>query len=203
MAGDLNLSLDETDSLYSEIIKSNLNDRKIVLNDTITDTVLEDIGLWILKFNKEDKGKEIESRKKIYIYISSPGGDAVMGLSLINIIKASITPVITVGFGRCSSMACYLLVSGTERICFQDSVILHHDGVSGYYASGNKGKDIQNFYDRLNEKLSVFLMENTKIDKAFLEEIKDREYYMFPDEARKLGMIDKIIGEDINLDYIL
>ena len=33
----------------------------------------------------------------------------------------------------------------------------------------------------------------------YLEEIKDREYYMFPDEAKEKGIVDKIIGIDCEL----
>jgi len=199
----VNLSLEGTDNFYDEILKTNLSDRKIILNSDITDAILEDVILWILKFNKDDVGKNIETRKKIYIYLCSPGGDAIMGLALLNAIKASTTPVVTVGFGKCASMACYLLAAGTERICFSDTIVLHHDGVSGYYTSGNKGKDIQRFYDSLNKRLTSFLTENTNMTEDFLESIKDREYYMFSDEAKERGIVDKIIGEDVELNYIL
>lgn len=203
MAGDLKLSLGETDSLYNKVLKLNLQERKIILNDTIDASVLEDVIMWILNFNKEDIGKEISTRKKIYIYLSSSGGDAIMGFALLNAIKTSVTPVVTVGFGVCASMACYILAAGSERLCFPDTVILHHDGSSGYYTSSNKGKDIQNFHDRLDDRLSNFLIENTNMTKDFIEEIKDREYYMFPEEAKEHGFVDKIIGQDVGLDYIL
>ena len=36
-----------------------------------------------------------------------------------------------------------------------------------------------------------------------VEEIKDREYYMFPDETKERGIIDKVIGIDCDLDEIL
>ena len=35
------------------------------------------------------------------------------------------------------------------------------------------------------------------------EEIKDREYYMFAEEAKERGVIDGIIGQDIELDSLL
>ena len=36
----------------------------------------------------------------------------------------------------------------------------------------------------------------------YLEEIKDREMYLFAEEAKEFGIIDGIIGEDINLEDI-
>lgn len=196
-------SLDE-DKLYDRIIDTNIKNRTIILNESINTGILEDAILWILNFNKMDNENKIppESRKKIYIYLNSNGGDVVMGLSLINTIKSSTTPVVVIGFGVCASMACYILAAGHERLCLQDTVILHHDGTSGYYTSSNKGKDIQQFYDKLDVRIKNFMIENTNMTQEFLDSIADREYYMFPEEAKELGIIDKIIGIDVPLDYI-
>lgn len=47
------------------------------------------------------------------------------------------------------------------------------------------------------------MIEHTNMTLEFLEEIKDREYYMFPEEAKERGIIDKIIGVDCDLDEII
>lgn len=100
-------------------------------------------------------------------------------------------------------MASYILAAGHKRYCFPNTIILYHDGVTGYVSSGNKGKDIQRFYDRLDERMTQFMVDNTGMTKDFLESIKDREYYMFSEEAKELGIIDSIIGTDCELDEIL
>lgn len=189
--------------LYDEIIKEHLDDRRIIINQEIDDSLLETVVLMIIKWNNEDKNLPIEHRKNIYIYINSSGGDCIQGMQILSIIKASKTPVVTVGFGKCASMASYILVAGHKRYCFPNTVVLYHDGTTGYVSSGNKGKDIQKFYDKLDEKLSEFMIENTFITKEFLDEIKDREYYIFPDEAKEKGIVDCIIGSDCELDEIL
>lgn len=51
--------------------------------------------------------------------------------------------------------------------------------------------------------MTKFMVENTNMDAEFLEEIKDREYYMFPEEAKEKGIVDKIIGIDCDLYTIL
>ena len=100
-------------------------------------------------------------------------------------------------------MASYILAAGSKRYCFPDTVVLLHDGQSGYYASSNKGKDIQKFYDALDERQKKFMIENTAMTEEFLEDIKDREYYMFSEEAKELGIVDEIIGVDCSIDEIL
>ena len=55
----------EDDSMYDRIIKENLQERKIILNDEIDDSVIENICLMILKWNKEDENIDPEKRKHI------------------------------------------------------------------------------------------------------------------------------------------
>ena len=200
---ELLFQIGEDDGLYQEIVKNHLNDRRIIINQDITDDLLESVCLMILKWNSDDKNLPINCRKKIVLYLNSDGGDVIMGSQILSVIKNSKTPVITVGFAKCASMASYILASGSVRYCFPNTVVLYHDGQTGYVSSGNKGKDIQKFYDKLDERMTEFMVSNTNMTKEFLEEIKDREYYMFPDESKEKGIIDKIIGIDCELDEIL
>lgn len=193
----------EEDNIYTEIIKTNLNDRRIVINQEIKDDLLETICLMILKWNAEDKNLPVDTRKKIYIYVNSNGGDVVLGSQILSTIKASKTPIITVGFAKAASMASYILAAGHKRYCFENTVVLIHDGETGYVSSGNKGRDIQKFYDKLDERTTQFMADNTNMTRDFLDSIKDREYYIFPDEAKELGIVDSIIGVDCDLDEIL
>lgn len=204
MEEDLLLKLsDDEEDIYTAIIKENLDERRIVLNEEVDDSALESICLFILKWNKEDKDIDVKDRKKIYIYVNSNGGDCVMGMQILSLIKCSETPIVTVGFAKCSSMASYILAAGHERYCFPDTVILYHDGQRGYYTSGNKGKDISKFFDKLEERLQKFMLDNTDMSEEFLEDIRDREYYMWADEAKEKNIVDKIIGIDCPLSEVL
>lgn len=200
---ELLFELNEDDDIYNEIIKRNLNKRRIVINQEITDDLLENIVLMILHWNSEDANIPVDKRKKIYLYINSDGGDCVMGMQILSIIKYSNTPVVTIGFAKCASMASYILAAGSERYCFPNTIVLYHDGTTGYVSSGNKGKDIQKFYDKLDERMTKFMVENTAMTDEFISEIKDREYYMFAEEAKERGIVDSIIGIDCQLDEIL
>lgn len=157
----------------------------------------------IIKYNMEDKDLPADKRKKIYLYINSDGGDVILGSQILSTITSSKTPVVTIGFAKCASMASYILAAGAERYCFPNTVVLCHDGTTGYVSSGNKGKDIQRFYDSLDSRLRTFMVTHTDMTEEFLEEIKDREYYMFAEEAKERKVVDKIIGVDCTLDEIL
>lgn len=193
----------EVDDMFQQILKSHYNNRRIIINQEINDDLLETACLMILKWNTEDKNLPIDKRKKIYVYLNSDGGDCVMGSMILSAMKYSKTPVVTVGFAKCASMASYMLAAGVERYCFPNTIVLYHDGQTGYVSSGNKGKDIQRFYDELDKRMTDFMIENTNMDAEFLERIKDREYYMFADEAKERGIVQKVIGIDCELDEIL
>lgn len=187
----------------SDILQTNLDDRRIVINDSINDYLMERVELWILQFNKEDKYLPVEKRKKIYIYINSPGGDMVEGAQLLSVIECSKTPIVTVGFGMCASMAFYLLMAGHERLCFKNTIGLRHDGCYTIQNSSRKATDQQKFYEKIDQHMIEFELAHSKMDEAFLDTIADREYYMFPEEMRTRGIIDKVIGKDIDLEEIL
>ena len=197
------IPLTDNDDIYREIVKKHLNDRRIIINEEISDALLESVCLMILRWNQEDKNMPIESRKKIYIYLNSNGGDAIIGNSILSVIVNSKTPVITVGFAKCFSMASYILAAGHKRYCFANTVVLMHDGDTSYSSSRNKGKDIQKFYDSLFDRIDDFMVQHTSMDKYFLNEIKDREYFIFAEEAKEKGIVDSIIGIDCDIDEIL
>ena len=43
----------------------------------------------------------------------------------------------------------------------------------------------------------------TNIDEDFYDSHHDREFYIYADEAKELGCVDKIIGVDCDLDEII
>ena len=50
---ELLFTIDKEDDIYSEIVKNHLNDRRIIINQEITDDLLENVCLMILKWNAE------------------------------------------------------------------------------------------------------------------------------------------------------
>lgn len=185
------------------IVQDNVENRRILVNTAIDGLSFEDVGLWIMYYNKQDKDLPSGKRKPIYLYIDSPGGDPIEGTQLISLISCSKTPIYTVGFARCASMAFYLLLAGHKRYCFTNTIGLYHDGQMSVQGSSNKVKDTQHFYEKIDEHLLDFTINHTKMDKEFLESIADREYYMFPEEMKERGVIDEIIGVDIDMEELL
>ena len=194
----------ENDDLYTEIIKENLNNRVLIFNDEVNDSLIENYILYILKWNREDKDIEPAKRRKITLILNSPGGDCMIGFGgMVNCIEQSKTPIVAVGMGLVASMAFHIYIACKEKYALKDSIFLMHDGEKSAQSSGGKFKDVARFFDSMDDRTKQHVLKYTKMTEEFYEEHLDREFYMYADEAKELGCVDKIIGEDCDLDEIL
>ena len=97
---DLELETDVASGLLTDVFfVKDLKQRKLFLNADIDQWSVEDIVKHIMQFNKEDKGKPVEERQPILLYITSKGGDVDSGFEIIDIITMSKTPVYTINIG--------------------------------------------------------------------------------------------------------
>lgn len=191
------------DDVYAEMLRENLDKRILVFNEEVDECVIEDYILYILKWNREDKDIPVEKRQRIMLYINSPGGNTIDGFNFVDTILASKTPVVGVCFGLAASMGYHILLSCHERIAFHNSILLQHDGNIHISNSSSKAKDTMRFFDSMEQRTKQYVLEHTKMTEEFYDKIYEQEYYMYANEAKEKGCIDKIIGEDCDLDYIL
>lgn len=192
------------DDIYDETIRYYLDNRRLILNAIIDDDILENVTLHILKWNKEDKNLPVESRKPIWLFIQSPGGDVVNGNSLIDAIETSKTPVYTVCFAQCNSMGFHIFITGHKRYCFPNSILLIHDGEIRIENSSSKAKDTMKFIEALDQRVKNHVLKHTNITSEFYDSIYDTEYYIYGNtEGKELGIVDYVIGEDVSLEEIL
>lgn len=197
------LSGNVKEELINEIIKDEYDNRRIIINEEISDSLLETICLYILKFNAEDKDIPKEKRAPILIILNSAGGSVTFGLALIDCIIQSITPINCLVIGMAASMASYIPVVCDTSYIMPNGIICIHDGNVGLVQTSNKAKDTMKFFNDCDQRLHRVLIDKTNVTEEFLEEISDREYYIFSEKAKELGIIDKVIGVDCDLDEVL
>lgn len=172
----------------------NLKQRKIIFNSEVNTQVVEYIVMQILKFNEEDKDIPVEKRVPIKLYISSHGGSVIEGFNVIDVIKSSKTPVYTIALGLAASMSALILISGHKRFAYTNSTVLLHDGSLMLASTSKKAKQTMEYYDKLDNRIQKFILENTKISEELYKQKHDEEWYLFgsPD-ALELGIVDEII----------
>lgn len=191
-----------TDTFYDRLVESYYKDRILVINQDIDECIIEDCIIFILNWNKEDKGLPIENRKPIKIYLNSNGGDSIVAMQLVDVIKMSITPIIIVGLSLVASAAFHIFVAGHDKVCFENTIFLMHDGAITINNSTSKAKDTMKFIDELEARAKKHILDKTTMDEKFYDDHYDVELYLYADKAKELGIVDKIIGVDCNIDYI-
>lgn len=190
------------DELFDALRKDYFDNRILILNQAIDECVIEDFILYIFKWNRDDKDIPVEKRKPIIIYINSGGGDSIIAMQFINAIKNSKTPIIGVGLSLVASAAFHIYIACSERIAFKDTILLMHDGEVVIQNSTSKAKDTMKFIDEMERRTKQHVLDCTKITEQFYDDHYDVELYLFSNEAKEYGIVDKIIGEDADLDCI-
>ena len=139
-------------------------------------------------------------KEPVTIYLSSPGGDCDAGFALIDVmdeLKRKGIIINTIACGSCSSMASVILANGTpgHRYAFPSSRIMIHQ--AGIVADGFAGrlkdvsilqKELQNWTDSMNR---VFKKQTGKTTEE-LRELTSFDNFMSANEAKKIGLIDKV-----------
>ena len=109
--------------------------------------------------------------------------------------------ICTVCFGQAASMGSLLLTAGAKkkRFCLPNSRIMTHQPSGGYQGQASDieihAKEIMNLRSRLN---NIYVKHSGK-KLADIESLMDRDTFIAPEDAVKLGLIDKVVEnrEDI------
>ena len=180
-----------------------LKQRKLFISTNICQETVDDAIRHIMQINREDMGVAREDRKPIILYVTSNGGDVDAGFALIDVILSSETPVYVINQGYQYSMGFLIGLAGHKRFAMPHAKFLMHDGSQFIYNSGAKAQDQMEFNKRMEERIKQYVLSRTEITSEMYDSQMRKEWYMFADEAKRLGVTDYIIGEDCTINDIM
>ena len=166
----------------------------------VTEDLIDTITRWFLVWAKEDKGKPIEDRQPIRIYIYSYGGDLEICLHLLSMFKCSQTPVYTYALGVAYSAGAFLFMGGDRRYILPNSSVLIHQGSSGSEGTYDQVQSQNAHYKQLIQRLKDFCLSKMSISKQTFQKQWVKEWYLTTDEALNYGIATDIID---NLEEIV
>lgn len=171
--------------IYSRLLK----ERIIFLAGPIDDAVANSVIAQLLFLQSEDPKKDIS------MYINSPGGYITAGLAILDTMNHIKCDVSTVCVGWAASMASILLSAGKKgkRYILPNAEVMIHQPLGG--AEG-QASDIEiSAKHILKQKALVnkMLSENTGQPLSKIEKDVDRDFFMDADQAKKYGIVDKIL----------
>lgn len=171
--------------IYSRLLK----ERIIFLGSPINDQVANIIIAQLILLESQDNKNEIK------IYINSPGGSVVAALAIYDTMQYIKANVSTICVGVAASAAAILLSAGEKgrRFSLPNSEILIHQVMGGVEGQATDidihARHILKTKERLNKILSKHSGQTLKK----IEQDAERDYFMSADEARRYGIIDKVI----------
>lgn len=175
--------------IYSRLLR----DRIVFLGGPIDDNVANIVIAQLLFLESEDPKKDIS------LYINSPGGSVTATLAMLdcmNLIKPDIS---TICVGIAASGGAVILAGGTKgkRFALPNSEVMIHQPWGG--AEG-RASDIEITAKQIlktRERLNKILADATGKTVKDIEKDVDRDYFMTSDEAKKYGIIDKVLTKKV------
>ena len=171
--------------IYSRLLK----ERIIFLGEPIDDAVANTLIAQLLFLDAES------SKDDIKIYINSPGGSVTSAMAMYDTMQHVKAEVSTICLGQAASAAAVLLAAGAKgkRYALPNSRIMIHQVMGGFEGQQTdveiQAKEMLRIKNQINEIMAKHTGQNLKK----IELDTDRDYFMTPDEAKKYGIIDKII----------
>ncbi len=171
--------------IYSRLLKENI----IFLAGPIDDHVANIVIAQLLFLQAEDPKKDIT------LYVNSPGGMVTAGLAIIDTMNNIKNDVSTVCVGVAASMGALILSSGKKgkRFALPNSEVMIHQPLGGAEGQASDIEISAKHIVKTRENLNKMLVKNTGQTMAKIEKDVDRNFFMDAEEARKYGIIDKIL----------
>jgi ATP-dependent Clp protease, protease subunit len=170
--------------IYSRL----LEDRIIFLGEPVTDHTANIIIAQLLFLDSKNQ-------KDIKFYINTPGGSVTSGLAIYDTMQYIKSDVQTICIGIAASMGAVLLAAGAKgkRFALPNAEIMIHQVMGGAEGQATEIKIMAEHILKTKDKLNQILALHTSQKITTIEKDTERDNFMTPEEAKKYGLIDKII----------
>ncbi|MEK7570135.1 MAG: ATP-dependent Clp endopeptidase proteolytic subunit ClpP [Patescibacteria group bacterium] len=173
--------------IYSRLLK----ERIIFLGDGIDDAIANTVIAQLLFLESQDREKDIK------LYINSPGGSVTAGMAIYDTMQYVKPDVSTICVGMAASMGAFLLAGGAKgkRLALPNAEILIHQVMGGTEGQASDIKIRAEHILKIKDRLNQLLAKHTGQSIKKIEEDTDRDNFMSAEDAKKYGIIDKIISK--------
>jgi ATP-dependent Clp protease protease subunit len=178
--------------IYSRLLK----ERIIFLGTSVSDEIASLIIAQILFLEAEDPDKDIT------FYINSPGGIVTAGLAIYDTMRYVRCDIATLCMGQAASMGALLLAAGThgKRYALPNSRILIHQPMGGFHGQATDIDIHAQEILRMRNDLNRILAQHTGQNIRKIKKDTERDYFMSAEEAKKYGIIDKVLEKRAKAD---
>jgi len=178
--------------IYSRLLK----ERIIFLGTPVSDEIASLIIAQMLFLEAEDPDKDIT------FYINSPGGVVTAGLAIYDTMRYVRCDIVTLCMGQAASMGAVLLAAGSEgkRYALPNARILIHQPMGGFHGQATDIDIHAQEILRMRNDLNKILAQHTGQNIRKIKKDTERDYFMSAEEAKKYGIIDKVLEKRAKSD---
>lgn len=171
--------------IYSRLLK----DRIIFIGSPIEDNMANAVIAQLLFLESQNQKEDIK------IYINSPGGVVTSALAIYDTMQYVKPDVQTICVGLAASAASLLLAAGAKgkRMILPNGEVMIHQVMGG---ARGQATDIDIHARQIlktKKKLNEILSKHTGQKFSKIEEDTERDYFMSAAEAKKYGIVDRVI----------
>jgi len=171
--------------IYSRLLK----DRIIFLGMLVDEQVANLIMAQLLFLEAENPEKDIQ------MYINSPGGIVVAGMAIYDTMQHIKPDISTICIGQAASASAILLAAGAKgkRCALPNSRVLIHQVMGGAEGQATDVAIQTKEMMRIKTQVNQIMAKHTGQRIAKIEHDTERDFFMTAPEAKKYGIIDKIL----------
>ena len=171
--------------------KKKLKNVTLYLTGVIDTDTVEPVIKEILEMNNSER------EHRIHLIINSPGGSVTAGNALIDVINFSKHNIYGTGIGQICSMAVYILASCHSALATPNTIFMIHKVSTFAYGGVNDMLNTVKVIKQLEKPLHKILTQKRLLDPDLLQRKLDSnlDWYLTAKEAKKLNIIDGIIGK--------
>jgi ATP-dependent Clp protease, protease subunit len=172
--------------IYSRLLR----ERIVFVGGPIDDIMANLVIAQLLFLQSED------AKKDISMYINSPGGSVTSTLAMIDTMNHIKPDVSTVCVGMAASGGAWLLASGAKgkRFALPNAEVMIHQPLGGAEGQASDIAIRAEWFIKTKKRLTEMMSKYTGQPVSKVEKDIDRDYFMSADEAKKYGVVDKILS---------
>lgn len=168
----------------------NLQNNTIIINEEISDNLIELAILPILNMDEDPNVKEIN------IYLNTLGGDIYSGFAFVSVLERLKTKTTIHIVGMAASMGALIAMAKSPKlkvVCDKWSVGLIHSGSQYMEGTTHAVRDTFKFSERYEAKIKEYILSHTNITEEIYKEIERQEFWMDAEDMLKYGIVDEIL----------
>nr|WRW11042.1 ATP-dependent Clp protease proteolytic subunit 1 [Lathraea japonica] len=182
----------EESSIWVDVYNRLYSERLLFLGQGIDSDISNQLIGLMVYLSMEDESKDL------YLFINSPGGWVIPGISLYDTMQFVRPEVHTICMGLAGSIGSFILVGGeiTKRLAFPHAWVMIHQPASSFHMS-QAGEFILEAEEllKLRETITKVYVQRTGKPLWVVSEDLERDVFMSATEAKAYGIIDLVAVE--------